>query len=80
MPLLMPGQKKRTPFWVSGAGPGMRVVTALMMVDLLGPRETLPPQVSWRLLSEADSPRVGRRRLAAGLKQPYTDSLPLVGI
>ena len=42
----MPGHRKRTPFWVGGAAPGIRVVTALVMVDLVGPRETLPPQLS----------------------------------
>jgi hypothetical protein len=36
------------PFWVAGAGPGMRVVTARVMVDLVGPSETAPPQVSER--------------------------------
>lgn len=31
-----------------GAVPGMIVVTALTMVDFVGPRDTLPPQVSAR--------------------------------
>lgn len=42
----MPGQRNNSPFCVDGAVPGMSVVTALMMFDLVGPRETLPPQES----------------------------------
>jgi hypothetical protein len=46
VPLDIPGQRKSSPFWVEGAVPGMMVVTALMIVDLDGPNETLPPQLS----------------------------------
>lgn len=46
VPLDIPGQRNSSPFWVAGAAPGMMVVTALMIVDLEGPSETLPPQLS----------------------------------
>ena len=42
----MPGHRKSTPFWTGGAGPRVRVVIALTMVDLEGPREMAPPQLS----------------------------------
>lgn len=48
VPLDMPGQRNSSPVWVDGAVPGVRVVTALVMRDLVGPSETAPPQESDR--------------------------------
>lgn len=48
MPFDIPGHRNRTPFCVEGAAPGMRVVTALTIVEVVGPRETEPPQLSAR--------------------------------
>jgi hypothetical protein len=50
VPLDIPGHKNSTPFWVEGAVPGVIVVTALTMVDLVGPRDTAPPHESRRVI------------------------------
>lgn len=63
VPLDMPGQRKSSPFWVEGAVPGVKVVTEEMMVEVVGPRERAPPQLS-RLLRAAAlavARRAGRR-------------------
>jgi hypothetical protein len=41
----------------------MMVVTALTMVDFVGPRETLPPQVSEWTARDEERARAGRRRV-----------------
>jgi hypothetical protein len=41
-----PGQRNSSPFCVNGAVPGIKVVTAWMMWEVVGPRERAPPQLS----------------------------------
>ena len=46
VPFDMPGQRNNSPFCVDGAVPGMIVVTELMMCDIVGPKDTMPPHES----------------------------------
>lgn len=46
MPFNLSGSMASTPFCVGGAVPGIIVVTALMMVGVVGPSDTEPPQAS----------------------------------
>ena len=60
----MPGQRKSSPFWVEGAVPGTIVVTAFAMCDLVGPRETEPPQVSTRFAKDGREIAAVRGKMA----------------
>jgi hypothetical protein len=48
VPLLIPGHKNSSPVCVDGAMPGIRVVTALMIVEEEGPKDNAQPQLSRR--------------------------------
>ena len=52
VPFDIPGQRKSSPVCTEGAAPGINVVTAEIIVDLDGPKERAPPQLS-RLKREA---------------------------